>query len=78
MAMSMGNMAMSMGSAQAPPQEISRQPGATGQTSASRHETSQDESGEASEKVKRFCAQCGAAIQPNDRFCAYCGAQLTP
>jgi hypothetical protein len=28
-------------------------------------------------KVKRFCAQCGSAVQPGDRFCAYCGDRLT-
>ena len=25
---------------------------------------------------RRFCSQCGAAVQPDDRFCASCGHQL--
>ncbi|UZQ55036.1 zinc ribbon domain-containing protein [Trichothermofontia sichuanensis B231] len=30
----------------------------------------------ASTTVRRFCSQCGAAVQPGDRFCASCGHQL--
>lgn len=30
-----------------------------------------------SAQVKRFCSQCGAAIQERDRFCSSCGNALT-
>ena len=28
-------------------------------------------------KTKRFCSQCGEAVNAGDRFCAYCGHQLS-
>lgn len=28
--------------------------------------------------TRRFCSQCGAAVQPSDRFCASCGHRLEP
>ncbi|MGB7250769.1 MAG: zinc-ribbon domain-containing protein [Phormidesmis sp.] len=66
MAMSMGNMAMSMGQ-MSPDQAASDQAASDAESTVA----------ESSQKVKRFCGQCGSAVQPSDRFCAYCGDRLT-
>lgn len=31
-----------------------------------------------SQPIRRFCTQCGSAIQASDRFCTSCGHQLRP
>jgi NADH pyrophosphatase NudC (nudix superfamily) len=70
MSMSMGDMQMSMG------EMHTAQSSSHSSTHGSTHSSTAASEADAA-KVKRFCAQCGSAVQPGDRFCAYCGDRLT-
>lgn len=62
MSMAMGNMAMSMGSS-----------AASSATSDSTAKTT----GQTAQSAKRFCTQCGSAVEPGDKFCGHCGDRLS-
>lgn len=84
MSMSMGDMEMSPGEMRMGDMKLSSSSAGAVSSSASssrtdgsvsaNHQT--DAQADAQAGVKRFCAQCGSAIQPDDRFCAYCGDRL--
>ncbi|MEM9092383.1 MAG: zinc ribbon domain-containing protein [Cyanobacteria bacterium P01_F01_bin.53] len=84
MSMRLGNMAMSMGTAASSStstsQSGSSQPSSTSQSNgpspAAAHDEPKAGQSDPSQKVKRFCPQCGSGTQPSDRFCAYCGHAL--
>ena len=64
--MTMGNMKMSLEPMQMQMGEMKMQMGSTSSTNANDPATTQ----------RRFCTQCGQAVDPSDRFCASCGHAL--
>jgi ribosomal protein L37E len=65
--LSMGNMHMSMNpmEMQMGDMALSMKPSTTAETQSE------------SSTTRRFCTQCGHAVNPSDRFCASCGHALT-
>lgn len=89
MSMRLGNMAMSMGTeassststsqsgtSQSSTSQSSSLPQSNSPSPAAAHDEPEAGQSDPSQKVKRFCPQCGSGIQPSDRFCAYCGHAL--
>ncbi len=68
MKMTMGNMNMSMGEMRMGDMTLSSR--ADSQTHASTESSAQ------SSAKKKFCSQCGTAVEASDRFCAQCGHKL--
>lgn len=56
--------------------QVSASSQTAGDTTHSRNTVRTSSGSEDSPRLKRFCTQCGGAIEPGDRFCGYCGAQL--
>ncbi|WP_121971028.1 zinc ribbon domain-containing protein [Leptolyngbya sp. BC1307] len=83
MTMSMGDMEMSPGDMRMGDMTLSSASAKSASAASSSHPEG-SAADDASAKVKRFCAQCGSAIQSGDspserlrqRFCAYCGTSL--
>ncbi len=75
MTMSMGDMEMSPGEMRMGDMTLSSAL-AKSASAASSSPPNSSAAEDASAKVKRFCAQCGSAIQSGDCFCAYCGTSL--
>ncbi|MGI0493152.1 zinc ribbon domain-containing protein [Alkalinema pantanalense CENA528] len=76
MEMRMGNMEMRMGNPTANA-SVSSASAASNVSSSVSSSVASTGSSSAELNAKRFCTQCGNAVQPTDRFCASCGHQLS-
>lgn len=68
MTMTMGNMSMSPGEMRMGDMRLS--------TQVSQSTEGSSAEGQSSGRQKKFCSQCGAAVEESDRFCAQCGNKL--
>ena len=68
MTMTMGDMSMSPGEMRMGDMRLS--------TQLSQSTEGRSAEGQSSGRPKKYCSQCGAAVEGSDRFCAQCGNQL--
>lgn len=72
MTMTMGNMSMSMGEMRMGDMNLSAESSQSQAKSSAQASHSECESSQ-----KKFCPQCGTAVEAGDRFCSQCGHQLS-